>query len=83
MYNSFDANNPLFRWPLDHILHSNHVKLLTLKRLSSFGSDHFPVYIELSYEPEAQAQQPEPTADQEERAKAEEKIEKVEQKEPA
>ena len=82
MYNTFNANNPLFRWPLDHVFHSNHFKLLTLKRLSSFGSDHFPVYIELSYEPEAQAQQPEPIADHEERVEAEEKIEKVEQKEP-
>jgi endonuclease/exonuclease/phosphatase (EEP) superfamily protein YafD len=81
LYNTFDANNPLFRWPLDHVFHSSHFKLIRLKRLSSFGSDHFPVYIELSYEPEAQAQQSQPAADQEEREEAEEKIEKAEQKE--
>lgn len=81
MYSTFDANNPLFRWPLDHVFHSNHFKLIKLERLPYFGSDHFPIYVELSYEPEAQAQQPEPAADQEERAEAGEKIEKVEQKE--
>jgi endonuclease/exonuclease/phosphatase (EEP) superfamily protein YafD len=81
MYNTFHAKNPLFRWPLDHVFHSNHFKLLKLERLPSFGSDHFPVYIELSYEPEAKAQQQAPMADQEEREEAEEKIETVDQKE--
>jgi endonuclease/exonuclease/phosphatase (EEP) superfamily protein YafD len=83
MYNTFHAKNPLFRWPLDHVFHSNHFKLLKLERLPSFGSDHFPVYIELSYEPEAEAQQQVPLADQEEREEAEEKIEKVDQKDDA
>jgi endonuclease/exonuclease/phosphatase (EEP) superfamily protein YafD len=81
MYNTFDANNPLLRWPLDHVFHSNHFKLLKLKRLAAFGSDHFPVYVALSYEPGTTAQQPEPGADRGEREEAEEKIEKVEQKE--
>jgi len=81
MYNTFDATNPLLRWPLDHVFHSNHFKLVALKRLPHFGSDHFPMYIELSYEPEAEAQQPEPSARGEERTEAAEKIGKVEQKE--
>jgi endonuclease/exonuclease/phosphatase (EEP) superfamily protein YafD len=83
MYNTFDATNPLFRWPLDHVFHSNHFKLIALKRLPYFGSDHFPMYIELSHEPEAEAQQPEPSATVEERLEATEKIDKVEQKEEA
>ena len=81
MYNTFDANNPLLRWPLDHVFHSNHFKLVTLKRLPHFGSDHFPMYIELNYEPEAEVQQPEPSATGEERTEAAEKIDKVELKE--
>jgi endonuclease/exonuclease/phosphatase (EEP) superfamily protein YafD len=81
MYNTFDATNPLFRWPLDHVFHSNHFKLITLKRLPYFGSDHFPIYIELSYELEAEVQQPEPSVTGEERAEAAEKIDKGEQKE--
>ena len=81
MYNTFDATNPLCRWPLDHVFHSNHFKLTALKRLPYFGSDHFPMYIKLSYEPEAEGQQPEPSATDEERAEAAEKIDKGGQKE--
>lgn len=77
MYNTFNAKNALFRWPLDHVFHSNHFKLIRLKRLPAFGSDHFPVYIELSYEPQAKAQQQQPTAGREEREEAAEKIEKA------
>jgi len=81
MYNTFDANNPLLRWPLDYVFHSHHFKLLKLRRLAAFGSDHFPVYVALSYEPAAATQQPAPVADRGEREEAEEKIERVEQKE--
>ena len=59
-FNSYNANNPLFRYPLDHVFHSNHFKLISLKRLEKIGSDHFPLLIHLHYDPEAPAQQ-EPT----------------------
>ena len=68
-YNSYDANNPLFRFPLDHVFHSNHFRLVELRLCENIGSDHFPVLIELSYEPDAPAEQPETEArpgDQEE-----------------
>jgi len=58
-YNSYNARNPLVRWPLDHLFHSNHFRLVELRRCGNIGSDHFPVLIELSYDPEAPAQQPE------------------------
>ena len=77
MYNTFSAKNPLFRWPLDHVFHSSHFRLVKLERLPFFGSDHFSVYITLSYEPEAKAQQLEPAADKEEREEAAEKIGKA------
>lgn len=83
MYNTFSAKNPLLRWPLDHIFHSDHFKLVRLERGPAWGSDHFPVYIELSYEPEAQPLQEEPEADHEEKAEAAEKISAVNQKEEA
>jgi endonuclease/exonuclease/phosphatase (EEP) superfamily protein YafD len=57
-FNSFDANNPFFRFPLDHVFHSNHFKLVDLRRLEKIGSDHFPIYVELSYEPAAEREQP-------------------------
>ncbi|MBO3099004.1 endonuclease/exonuclease/phosphatase family protein [Gelidibacter pelagius] len=46
-YNSFNANNFLMRWPLDHVLVTKEFQLKKLERLSKIGSDHFPIYVEL------------------------------------
>lgn len=73
-YNSFHADRVLVRYPLDHVFHSNHFKLMDLRRLSHIGSDHFPVFIELCYEPAAQADQPRPTADASDQRDADEKL---------
>ncbi len=59
MYNSFNANSRIFRYPLDHVFHSNEFKLVDLHVLEHVGSDHFPVLIELSCEPEAALEQEE------------------------
>jgi endonuclease/exonuclease/phosphatase (EEP) superfamily protein YafD len=48
---TFHADHRLLRWPLDHVFHSAHFRLQRLERLSHIGSDHFPIYIRLSYEP--------------------------------
>lgn len=61
IYSTFHARYPLFRYPLDHAFHSAHFKLLDLKVLPYVGSDHFPVYLELQYEPDAEAEHAEPT----------------------
>jgi endonuclease/exonuclease/phosphatase (EEP) superfamily protein YafD len=58
-YNSFNAKNPLFRYPLDHVFHSTHFKLVRIERLPAIGSDHFPILIELQYVPEAVVEQEE------------------------
>lgn len=50
-FNTFHAQYPLFRWPLDHVFHSQHFKLASMQRLPDIGSDHFPIMIRLSYEP--------------------------------
>ncbi|MCB0767154.1 MAG: endonuclease/exonuclease/phosphatase family protein [Flavobacteriales bacterium] len=50
-YNTFHAKVPFFRWPLDHIFHSADLALLRLERLPAFGSDHYPMFIELEYAP--------------------------------
>jgi endonuclease/exonuclease/phosphatase (EEP) superfamily protein YafD len=57
MYNSYNARNPLFRYPLDHVFHSDDFRLVALRRLPDIGSDHFPMLIELSYEPSAKVEQ--------------------------
>jgi len=57
MYNTFHADYPLLRWPLDHIFHSHHFTLRQLERLPSIGSDHFPLYSALTFNPEADAKE--------------------------
>ncbi|HJV10212.1 MAG TPA: endonuclease, partial [Burkholderiales bacterium] len=51
-YHTFHARYPVLRYPLDHCFHTKHFRLVRFKRLRKFGSDHFPVSIELSHEPE-------------------------------
>lgn len=59
-YHTFHARYPFLRYPLDHCFHSKHFRLVSFKRLRKFGSDHFPVAIKLSFEPDAVATQEEP-----------------------
>jgi endonuclease/exonuclease/phosphatase (EEP) superfamily protein YafD len=77
LYNSFHADYFFLRFPLDHFFHSNHFRLIELKRLAYFGSDHFPMYIRLSYEPEAQPRQGAPEPDASDEAQAAEKIDEA------
>lgn len=74
LYNSFHASYPFMRCPLDHFFHSTHFRLIELRRLAHFGSDHFPMYIALSYEPDAEQEQKAPEADAADEAEATEKI---------
>jgi endonuclease/exonuclease/phosphatase (EEP) superfamily protein YafD len=76
LYSSFHARYPFIRFPLDHVFHSNHFRLSELERLPGIGSDHFPIYIALSYEHTAEFTQEEPEASPEE---IEEAIEIVEE----
>jgi endonuclease/exonuclease/phosphatase (EEP) superfamily protein YafD len=76
-FNTFHAKLPLLRFPLDHFFHSNHFRLIDFRRLPAFGSDHFPVFIALSHEPQAPAQQPQLHADADEKQEAERKIDKA------
>lgn len=77
MYSTFDARNPVLRWPLDHVFHSEHFKLVDLQRLPAWGSDHFPMLVRLRYDPSAPAEQDAPEADGDDHEEAAEKIEKA------
>jgi endonuclease/exonuclease/phosphatase (EEP) superfamily protein YafD len=59
-YHTFHARYPFLRYPLDHCFHTKQFRLVSFKRLRKFGSDHFPVAIKLSFEPDAAATQQEP-----------------------
>jgi len=48
LYNSYNAKNPLVRWPLDHIFVSQHFAVKRMKRLDASGSDHFPILAEFA-----------------------------------
>jgi endonuclease/exonuclease/phosphatase (EEP) superfamily protein YafD len=73
-YNTFNANNPLFRFPLDHVFHANCFTLIDLQRLEHIGSDHFPMCLTLHYEPEAVAAQPPLAQEPAQEEEAQEKI---------
>ncbi len=74
LFNTWNANNRLMRFPLDHVFHSNHFKLIQLKRLGYVGSDHFPVLIELAYQGHQIAEQPPPEKTASDAAEAQERI---------
>lgn len=76
-FNTYHASYPLLRWPLDHIFHSNHFKLAQIRREEHIDSDHFPIYVELSYDLIAPLQQPEPEREQSDVELANQKIQKA------
>lgn len=75
-FNTYNVFIPLFRYPLDHVFYDTRFKLVRLERLPKFGSDHFPILIELVYKPDEQKLQNPQRADQEDKHEAEELIEK-------
>ena len=62
-FNTFNSKYPLLRWPLDHVFHSKHFALVSIKRLPDINSDHFPIYIKLRFDPENVHKQQEPKQD--------------------
>ncbi|UOQ82778.1 MULTISPECIES: endonuclease/exonuclease/phosphatase family protein [Hymenobacter] len=73
---TFHADYSLLRWPLDHVFVSADFKVDDMERLPYVGSDHFPIYIKLSYEPHDKQEQEEnqEQADAEDHQEANEKI---------
>jgi Endonuclease/Exonuclease/phosphatase family len=73
---TFHADYLLLRWPLDHVFVSPHFQVVDMRRLPHVGSDHFPIFVRLSFEPRHKARQAENAeqADAEDHAEADEKI---------
>ena len=57
LYITWDAENPIAKWPLDHILPDPGFTLLSLKVLPAFGSDHHPYFADLCVDPSAASRQ--------------------------
>ena len=80
LYATYHADYPLLRYPLDHLFHSTAFRLCRMQVLDHFGSDHFPLLIELSYEPDRIPEQEEPHLDEAASQEAEEKLDRVEKR---
>lgn len=74
MFNSFHASYWPLRWPLDHVFHSHHFTVVNMRRLEGFGSDHFPIFLELALQPAKKHEQDGLSADAGDYAWAREKI---------
>lgn len=76
-YNTFNANSWLMRWPLDHVFVSSEFRVQSLQLGKDIHSDHFPTYIELSYEPGLKEEQKPIPPSKEELQRAKEQSEGV------
>lgn len=71
---TFDVGNPLMRWPLDHLFHTDDFGVIRFATGPNVGSDHFPLEVELCLQParfEGQQEAPELTEDAVENAREE------------
>ncbi|MEX0882488.1 MAG: endonuclease/exonuclease/phosphatase family protein, partial [Cyclobacteriaceae bacterium] len=75
-YNTYNVFLPLFRYPLDHVFYSNDFGLVSIEKLEEVGSDHYPILIELTFEPDASDPEEVDNTDAEENAEVQETIEK-------
>ena len=76
-YSTFHARYPGLRWPLDHVFFSDHFRLVSMDRLGYVGSDHFPVCVVLSLEPDAVTEQEAPEAGAEDMEEAREVLDEA------
>jgi len=73
-FSTFHAGRWWLRYPLDHVFHSNHFALVSLRRLGNVGSDHFPICIELELNPAVAPLQNGPDAESTDVSEAEGKV---------
>lgn len=74
LYNTFHAGHWFMRWPLDHLFHSSHFRLVRILRGPCYGSDHFPMLIELELDRDARDEQSAPQLDGDDLGEAGDKI---------
>ena len=66
LYSTYNAKSWIMRWPLDHVFTSSDFRIENVHRGEFIGSDHFPFYARLTYEPKLANEQalPPPTKEQ-------------------
>lgn len=79
LFSTFNANYFFLRWPLDHVFVSHHFKLAQIRRLPNCGSDHFPILVSLTYQPDPQHTDERPKPEGDDLTETEEIIEKATQ----
>ncbi|MDN3690062.1 endonuclease/exonuclease/phosphatase family protein [Cyclobacterium jeungdonense] len=75
-FNTYSVFLPLLRYPLDHVFYSNDFGLVRIEKLEPIGSDHFPMWLELTFEPDSSETEEVPKTDQKDKQEVEEKVEK-------
>lgn len=79
-YNTYNAKKHLIRWPLDHIYVSSEFRLKSMKSCEAIDSDHFPLFMELSYEPKKASEQEKPSASKQDLEEANQQIKRFKNK---
>jgi endonuclease/exonuclease/phosphatase (EEP) superfamily protein YafD len=71
LFATFHTGHWIMRWPLDHLFHDVRFRLREIRVLPDYGSDHFPIYAALVFNPEAarHAEKPKPQGDDREEAR--------------
>ncbi|QDU80084.1 hypothetical protein Pla110_18060 [Polystyrenella longa] len=77
LYPTFNAKSWIWQYPLDHLFHSDDFRLVSLLTLPSIGSDHLPLSVVLSFEPDAETTQSTPDLDAGDQKDAEQAVEKL------
>ncbi|SEI87040.1 Uncharacterized conserved protein YafD, endonuclease/exonuclease/phosphatase (EEP) superfamily [Cyclobacterium xiamenense] len=75
LFNTYNVFLPLLRYPLDHVFYTNDFGLVRIEKLRAIGSDHFPMWIDLTFEPDPTNAEEVPDSDSEDRQEVEEKVE--------
>lgn len=78
-YNTYHAELPFLRFPLDHLFHSDDFMFIAMERLPYFGSDHFPLVVALHLTPAAAMKQEAPKPKPSDRKEAQETIREYEE----
>jgi len=69
---TFPVNFSLLRFPLDHVFLSSEFRLIRFGRGPDISSDHFPVFLQVSFEPTLASEQEPEIADAESKSEADE-----------